>query len=410
MRTPIVSSRTLSRRWFRGFVGVITAASLAGFIGCGGGDNGGGGGGGGDSNPPPAASANQFAAAIYAATSTVQGYKLDGDGNLTAAGPALFTGDVPVHVNVDPRGRFVYVSNRDANFLSGYLLGQDGILTQINPASGSPVTNVNNGTNPPEEFPHASVTDQTGEFLYVVAGSPNSAPGPSTLKAYKITTSGTNLGTLTPVGGDLPAGVNARSIAISPNNQFVYVASEGPAEGAPGSVHAFARQADGTLAAVGTPFTAATLLNPAAVTVHPSNQFVYVGYTNAVELFQIGNDGSLTRVNTFPTNQSGPRSIALGSNGTFLYAANVNSSTITAFQIDPATGALTELSTLGSPYATGADPTSIVVHPNGKFLYTADNVADQVSRLPINADGSLGPAVKAADGDGANGIGTTNIQ
>jgi 6-phosphogluconolactonase (cycloisomerase 2 family) len=78
------------------------------------------------------------------------------------------------------------------------------------------------------------------------------------------------------------------------------------------------------------------------------------------------------------------------------------------FRIDTNTGALTEIQTPAP--ATGTDPNFVIVHPNGQWLYTADNVADVVSRFIINADGTLvTPPTTSSTGNGTNGIGTTKF-
>jgi 6-phosphogluconolactonase (cycloisomerase 2 family) len=192
---------------------------------------------------------------------------------------------------------------------------------------------------------------------------------------------------------------------MSPNNQFVYVASEGT-----GDVHAFSRNAStGALTPVG---VVAGLPGASAVAVDPQTQFAYVTYINFVEVFQIGANGALTRIpapSTFDTG-SGPHAIAMHPNGQFVYTANIHAATISVFRRDSTTGALTEIQ---SPRpATGGDPNFVVVHPNGRTLYTADAAnqgLDRVSRFTINADGTLAPAGVVETGNGTNGIGMTKF-
>ena len=383
-------SRARRGRLRQGFVICALIGLPFAMVSCGGGD-----GGGTNSNPPPPTGAvNQFAYVIHAANSEIQAYRLDGDGNLTSVATPLATGAFPHHVDVDPAGRFVYVSNHDSPFVSGFRINQDASLTPMNPAPGSPVT----GSDPTENQPHSSVIDQTGQFLYVVAGL-----GASTLRAYRIDQTAGNLGALTFIPAQsFAVGTHAHNIAISPSNQFVYVASEGSSE-----VYAFRRDTStGALTPAG---KITGLQGDEAVTVDPQSRFVYAAYTNAVEVLQIGNDGSLTKIlptSTFPTNQSGPHSLALHPNGQFLYVANINSNTITVFRVN-ADGTLTEIQ-LPQPQ-TGIDPNYVVVHPNGRFLYTADARSNQLSRFTINADGTLTPAGTIQAGNGPNGIGTTKF-
>lgn len=390
--------------------------SLMMFAGCGGGDDGGGGGTttNNTNNPPPGSTgstANQFGYVIDAVASEIRAVTVDGTtGNLalvTGSTP-IATGSFPHDVQVDRQGRYVYVSNHNSSFLSGWRINQDGSLTPINPGTGSPVTNLT-GSDPTENQPHSSVMDKDGQYLYVVAGDP---PAVSTLKAYQIqTTPGATQGTLTAMTGQsFAVGFHGHRVRMSPNGQFLYVKNEDP-----GEVYAFSRNTStGILTPSSTPKVTG-LPGTTDVQVDPQNKFLYASYTNAVEVMSIDADGSPTRispVSTFSTNNngqgSGPHSMVIHPNGLSLYTANINAHTLTVFKVDPATGVLTEL--LPNPQ-TGSDPNYVYIHPNGGILYSADTVADQVSQFIINGDGTLTASDKfgiAIVGDGPNGISTTN--
>jgi 6-phosphogluconolactonase len=389
-------SRLTGGRIRQGLLTMVMIASILPMVRCSSGNDG----GGSSSAPPPGpgggGGAAQFAYVINAGESDVRAFSLDVDGNLTAIGNpphARFTGNVPHHVNVDPQGKFVYVSNHDSSFVSGYRIEQDGTLTPIDPRQGSPVT----GSDPSENQPHSSVMDQTRQFLYVISGHNVT----STLRAYTIDAT---TGALTfIVGQSFPIGNHAHNIALSPNNRFLYTASEGS-----GEVHAFSRDTStGALTALP---TITGLPGALAVTVDPQSKFLYATHRNELEAFQIGNDGALTPIappSTFAT-QNEPHSLTMHPNGETLYVANLNSSTINVFRVNKTTGALTDIQ--APPPATGTDPNFIIVHPNGQFVFTADNVADVVSRFAINADGTLTtPAVPTPTGNGTNGIGTTKF-
>ncbi len=374
-------------------LGMFAIAPMLLFAACSSGDDGGGPPPATNNTPPPGA-ANQFAYVIDSVASEIRSYTVDGSGNLTQVGTAIATGSFPHHVDVDPAGRFVYVSNHDSSFVSGWRINSDASLTPINPAlTGSPVTNLA-GIEPTENEPHSSVIDQSGQYLYVVAGT-----NASTLRAYKIdTTPGNTLGVLTFIQGQsFPVGIHAHNITMSPNNQFLYVAVEGDGV-TTGEVRAFSRNtADGTLTArnIITPLPGAT-----AVKVDPLNTFLYASYSNpnAVEVFKINAaDGSIAQItptSTFLTNPngSGPHSMAMHPNGKSLYTANINANTISVFGVNSATGVLTDIQPTRP--TTGSNPNYIFVHPNGQVLFTADTVADQVSRYTVNADGTLTPSCR----------------
>ena len=54
----------------------------------------------------------------------------------------------------------------------------------------------------------------------------------------------------------------------------------------------------------------------------------------------------------------------------FLYVANEDDSTVSAYTIDSATGALSPVA--GSPFASGLAPHGLTVDPSGRFVYTAN--------------------------------------
>jgi 6-phosphogluconolactonase len=400
------NSRTLKKS-LMGAASILAIVPLIYFAACSsGGDDGGGG-----SSPPPSSNqpggggstANQFAYVIAAGASEIQAYNLDNSGTLTKIAGPIATGSLPHHVNVDRAGRFVYVSNHDSNFVSGWRINGDGSLDPINPAiTGSPVTTDAN--------PHSSVLDQSGSFLYVVSGT-----GASTLRAYTVDTStGPTRGTPTLIPGqNFAVGTHGHNVTISPNNQFLYVASQDS-----GEVHAFSRDTTTGL------LTARNVMNGMplceAVTVSNDNRFLFAAYQNAVEVFSIDQStGAIARItptSAFSTNNAGggatPHALALRPDGLTLYTANLDGGSVSVFAVDQATGVLTERQSPPVPIVpAGAEPNYVTVHPNGVFVYTADQIASQLSRFSVNGDGSLvSPATVIPNtGAGTNAMGTTKF-
>jgi len=404
------------RRSLIGAVSILAIVPLLYFAACSGGDDGGGGAPPSNNNAPTG-SANQFAYVTSAGTSEIQAYSVDGSGNLTPIGSKVNTGNLPHHVNVSSGSKFVYVSNHESNFLSGWRIKSDGSLEAMNPAGGSPVT-----TDP---SPHSSVTDTTGSFLYVVsAAAPGNSEGPSTIQAYKLDANGIP----TPIAGtnSWAAGTHGHNVAISPNNQFVYVAAEGS-----GEVLAYSR--DLTTGALTPRGVMSGMQLCTAVTVSNDSRFVFAAYSNAVNVFSIGSDGSLTPITptaTFSTNNFGfgsePHSITIHPNGLTLYTANLNPNPgrVSVFGVNTTTGALTELQpnpapATGSGPGLGMFPNYVVVHPNGQALFTANQGDSRpgsldtgsVSRFTVNGDGTLvSPATLVPNtGAGTNAIATTKF-
>jgi len=354
-------------------------------------------GGGSTTNNPPAGGAggNQFAYVVNFAANNVQAFTSDGNGNFTMVGQPITTGVNPHNVNVDKAGRFVYISNVGSNFVSGFKINSaDGSLTPINAAPGSPVTDASDPTN---NSPYWSVFDTTGQFLYVIAG------GTPILKSYSIDSTS---GVLTQIGSTGPLGQcsTGHSVTISPNNKFLYVGCRFN-----GVVYSFSRNTQtGALTNLG----ATNVIQNGApgvsfsVVVDPTSSFLFVGVTDGVTVFNIDpNSGNISGQKLFVAGNT-PHSVALDGNG-HLYTANLNDSTVSAFSISG--GTLTQLA--GSPFATGGEPNTVAVHPDGMVLFTADQTTNTVTRFTLNADGTLtrnGNAATFPANSGTNNMALTN--
>jgi len=354
-------------------------------------------GGGSTTNNPPAGGAggNQFAYVVNFAANNMQAFTSDGNGNFTMVGQPITTGVNPHNVNVDKAGRFVYISNVGSNFVSGFKINSaDGSLTPINAAPGSPVTDASDPTN---NSPYWSVFDTTGQFLYVIAG------GTPILKSYSIDSTS---GVLTQIGSTGPLGQcsTGHSVTISPNNKFLYVGCRFN-----GVVYSFSRNTQtGALTNLG----ATNVIQNGApgvsfsVVVDPTSSFLFVGVTDGVTVFNIDpNSGNISGQKLFVAGNT-PHSVALDGNG-HLYTANLNDSTVSAFSISG--GTLTQLA--GSPFATGGEPNTVAVHPDGMVLFTADQTTNTVTRFTLNADGTLtrnGNAATFPANSGTNNMALTN--
>jgi 6-phosphogluconolactonase len=91
-----------------------------------------------------------------------------------------------------------------------------------------------------------------------------------------------------------------------------------------------------------------------------------------------------------------PSWVTLHPNGRFLYAANEvqnykgpNSGGVSAFSVDRATGKLTFLNEVSS---RGADPCYVTVDKTGKYVLVANYTGGSIAVFPIHEDGSLGEA------------------
>jgi len=136
----------------------------------------------------------------------------------------------------------------------------------------------------------------------------------------------------------------------------------------------------------------------------PGKLLVYVGtYTGpkskGIYRYQLDlATGAMTPVGE-PTESPNPSFLALAPNHKFLYAANEigefdgkKTGAVTAFSIDPATGALTQLNQQSSE---GSGPCHLVVDEAGKNVLVANYGGGSIAALPIQEDGRLSPASSA---------------
>lgn len=146
----------------------------------------------------------------------------------------------------------------------------------------------------------------------------------------------------------------------------------------------------------GTPMIDAPKLPPDAAL--PAHVVTYVsGYgPNIAWLDLTIATGALAPVGSLPSTLPAPSFLAM--TGTHLYAANESASRITAYAIDPATGALTYIDDQPSG---GNGPAHLSVDRAGKFVLVANYGDGKIAVLKIRADGGVEPPQQTLDA-GAN--------
>jgi YVTN family beta-propeller protein len=133
------------------------------------------------------------------------------------------------------------------------------------------------------------------------------------------------------------------------------------------------------------------------VAADPSGRFGKFAYvanstSNNVSMYTINpTTGTLQPIGTIGAGTF-PVSVAVDPSGRFVYVANLDSDSVSMYTIDATTGVLTFTGTIGS----ATKPDSVAVHPSGKFAYVANfgddllgSVPGSVSMYRTNADGSL---------------------
>ncbi|HVG28046.1 MAG TPA: beta-propeller fold lactonase family protein [Acidobacteriaceae bacterium] len=324
-----------------------------------------------------------------------------------------------------PDGKFIYVvSGPEDSKVVELAVGTDGKLYGQHTYSLT-------GT-----YPTAAAIDSTGKFLYVTftyqTGFTPALPGLGGITIFPIKPDNT-LDTPVTQGGlnYVPVGNNPVGIAVSvptctltpvikasstPTcavkgsstnngwpNAFVYVVDQEASPNA--TVLGFAQNVNtGTLTMLsGTTFdnTLKTYqgvragVAPSAVAIDPTGRFVYVTdkIANQVIAYSIDtvNTGNLTalRASPFPTGTATgqfPVSLTIDPRGKYLYTTNFNSSTLTSFTIDVASGNLSAVasSTAGN-FTTGPRPTCVTIEPAlGTYIYTSNLLDGTISAGKLN--------------------------
>jgi len=142
----------------------------------------------------------------------------------------------------------------------------------------------------------------------------------------------------------------------------------------------------------------------ACVTTDPAGRFLYVanlfGYEggNEISIFRIDpNSGMLSYAGGISdVEKTNFSSIAIAPSGKFAYVTVFGQQTgVLTFAVNGLTGNLTQIGDV----TPGDHPSTVLLHPSGRFAYVIDNGDDAVSAFAINPNTgaltSLGPAVPA---------------
>ena len=142
----------------------------------------------------------------------------------------------------------------------------------------------------------------------------------------------------------------------------------------------------------GSPFTSASL-DPLGLTIDPRGKFLYVAdaMENSISVYAIDSSTGALALSGSATAGTFPDSVSVDPSGRFLFASNSSqSSTVSVFAIDPATG-LPSLT-----YTQAGDgisyPYSIAADPSGGRVYLGNGSPSEVLAFSLNTlSGRLKP-------------------
>jgi 6-phosphogluconolactonase (cycloisomerase 2 family) len=371
---------------------------------------------------------DKYAYAANFGSNTVKPYVIASGTGVLTGGTAVATGNGPYAVAVDSAGQFVYVTNQSANTISAYSIGGGGALTPLTDVdAGTPGNQTSIATG---STPLAIAIHPSGKFAYVVNNLNNS------VSAYSIDAAGAlariDSDGLTPGNQtSIPARSGAIAIALDPVGAYAYVANA-----VDNSVSVYSIDAtSGALTAIdadggtgGPTYIATGGTTPYSVSVDPTGQFAYVanGGDGTVSVYSI-TSGALGRVLCGPPCSvagnimagSTPRSVTVHPSGLLAYVVNSSSSDISAYTINPGSGALTQVdcgggstcdvvNSLPKNFKAGTNPFSISIDSSGNYAYVANSGSANVSAYSINtSNGVLTPLASSPFAAGTSPYGVT---
>lgn len=252
-------------------------------------------------------------------------------GDLTLINKQASSGGAPCHLVVDRKGRYVLFANYGGGNVGVMPIGKDGSLGKM---CGF-VQHEGSGPTDRQKGPHAHSINIDANNRYAVAAD----LGLDKLITYRLT----GKGKLKPVAEHREKpGAGPRHFTFHPNGKFGYLLNELNATvsalGYDPKTGKF--QALQTLSTLPEDFEGRK--SCAEVRIHPEGRFLYCSNRghDSIAVYQVANDGRLTRVQIVKTGGQEPRNFNLDPTGQFLLAENQRSDTIVVFRIDSKTGKL----------------------------------------------------------------------
>ena len=337
----------------------------------------------------------------------IAGFKIDDyTGNLTKMinSPYSSGGTNPVSLSVRVGGNFVFVANKGTGACDGnisvFAVGNDGVLT------------FQQSYTPPGCVPVWVTSDNTGSFLYVLMQQApdfaTTANGAIVVYAVDGATGRLQLVPNQLIKNAQGQQLNYFEVGPTPTMLRVGGACVFTLDSADQTIYPYGIGAGGQLTVQtntriqtgGTNITSINvngsnvyLTDAAPVPATPTNPGSTGG---SIRLYTVGSSCSLSAQATGVVNNlaatSDPVYSLVESKGKFLYVVNhgtTNShnanSTLSAYNIDSSTGALTPISDPQNPYAIGNGPVCIAEDPSNQYLYTSNSNDGTITGKYINS-------------------------
>jgi len=184
---------------------------------------------------------------------------------------------------------------------------------------------------------------------------------------------------------------HAHSVNIDKTNRYAFVCDLGKDQ-----VLTYSIDVENATIALSSIVNEVAGAGPRHLTFHPTNQQVYVlnelGCT--ITLYDLGDDGKLSPVETVPTLPEGwdgdntTADIHTSPDGAYVYASNRGHDSLVIHSINQSTGKMTYV---GHESTQGNTPRNFAITPDGKFLLAENQDSDSIVSFKREADGTLTP-------------------
>lgn len=318
---------------------------------------------------------------------------------------------------------YLYVTNQAGNSVSAY---------SIQPDSGAliPVAGSSCGTTPDPRncFPTGSqpagiAASPNGKYLYVSNEGTSGGYTSGTISAYSIdpTTGrlqsifGASCGT-TPDPHNCFYDAPARNLTITPDGAHLYALGSTSISGYSidpdtGALLPISASSCGTTPDEGNCVPDTYTAGQGGIAVDHAGKFLYTVNTN-VAVYTIDsstgalgtnvsgfNCGSISGASAGPNSNcfygagTGAQSVVISPNGGFLYISDGNfSNQVYGYALNATTGVPSAISaSAGNPFSTGKNPLAMAMTPDGAHLYVANYLGQSISANAVGTDGALTP-------------------
>jgi 6-phosphogluconolactonase len=274
---------------------------------------------------------------VHADLTEVSAFAIEpASGRLTFMNRQSMDGKNPVHLAIDPSGKFLVTANYTGGTVAVLPIQADGSLGARADSVKLPGDPGPHKTDQASSHPHDAPFDPSGRFIVV----PDK--GLDRVFVFRLDGASGKLIENDPPSVKARSGAGPRHVDFHPRLPVAYVVNELDStvttyrwDGARGTLTPL--QIVPTLP---TSFTGNS--TAAEIAVAPSGRFVYASNRghDSIVIFGVDKAGLLAPLGWEPTQGSTPRFFGLDPSGKFLYAANEQGDTIATFRVDAASGKL----------------------------------------------------------------------